>query len=98
MSAASDSSILPTSSLNPSNPLAAFGKYGLPGLVIGVLFFFMWMDRNSSREDAKAAYNVISKNTEVMVEFKGVMNQMKDAMRDNTEEIRRIREERRTRR
>jgi hypothetical protein len=85
-------------SLDPgANPLAAFGKYGLPGLVIAVLFFFMWNDRNASREDAKTAQQVIQKNTEVMVEFKGVMTQMREAMNEYTEEIRKLREERRNR-
>lgn len=91
----SDSAAIP---LNPANPWAAFGKYGLPGLVIAVLFFFMWNDREASREDARAAQQVIQENTKVMVEFKSVMNSMKDAMRENTEEIRKIREERRARR
>jgi hypothetical protein len=90
-----DSAVIP---LNPANPWAAFGKYGLPGLVIAVLFFFMWTDRNASREDARAAQSVIQENTRVMVEFKGVMTQMKEAMKENTEEIRKIREERRLRR
>jgi hypothetical protein len=92
---ASESTAIP---INPANPLAAFGKYGLPGLVIAVLFFFMWNDREASREDAKTAQTVISENTRVMVEFKGVMNSMRDAMRENTDEIRKIREERRMRR
>lgn len=98
MSAASDSTVITKDTLSPANPLAAFGKYGLPGLVIAVLFFFMYQDRGDAREAAKDSNRIISENTKVQSEIVGVVREMKDALRDNTEEIRKLREERRNRR
>jgi len=71
--------------------LGRFERYGLPGLVIGVLFFFVWFNMNT-------ANRVIEKNTEVMIEFKGAVSGMKDALRDNTSAVHQFREERRSRR
>jgi len=70
------------------NPLVLFGKYGLPGLVIAVLFYFSWFNMNKVSA-------VVEKNTEAMVEVKGAVGQMKEALRDNTESLSRLREERR---
>lgn len=98
MSAASDSTMLPMGAVNPAGPWAAFGKYGLPGLVIATLFLFMYLDRDAAREDSKVSRQVISENTKIQAEIVGVVREMKDALKENTEEIRRLREDRKSRR
>lgn len=98
MSAATESTAIPMSSMTPPNPWNAFSKYGLPGLVIGVLFFFMYKDREASREDARSSNLVIAENTKVQTEIVGMVREMKEALRENTEEIRKIREDRKNRR
>jgi hypothetical protein len=62
------------------NPLTMFGRYGLPGLVIAVLLYFSWWNMNK-------VSNVVEKNTEAMVEFKG-------ALKDNTAAVKELRDER----
>ena len=86
---ASDSTAIPVN--GNANPLAAFGKYGLPGLVIAVLLYFSWWNMNK-------VSNVVEKNTEAFTEVKGAMGQMKDALKDNTAAINKLREERAERR
>lgn len=87
------SAVFPT----PSNPWSAFSRYGLPGLVIAVLFFFMWADKKAAREDMKEITRVISDNSRVMIQMEGAVVGMKDALKSNTEAVNRLREERRNR-
>ena len=84
------STVFPT----PSNPWSAFRRYGLPGLVIAVLFFFMWQDKNAAREDMREVTKVISENTKVMQSMQGAVVGMKEALKENTSAINRFREER----
>jgi len=79
-----DSHAAENGSQESMNPLSFFGKYGLPGLVIAALFYLVFDNNKNTRAS-------LDKNSDVLYQLVNALNLMKDAQKDNTIAIDKLR-------